>query len=179
MKALATESRRHRGKVFFLFSVSLCLRGNFLSRQRRAFLFLHGLRVLRGSGLLCFLRHLRSREYAMRSGSLPLRDWQSAIHRREFLKLFHNGQKFCCGLYYVKKSDRMRRNEYQTDRYSNCWRGKSVTFLFTNQPNARGEMSPSWRQTHFSDSRKSPQRKLSASHATPESHCVFPVPLST
>ena len=30
MKALATESRR---KSFFLFSVSLCLRGNFLSRQ--------------------------------------------------------------------------------------------------------------------------------------------------
>ena len=30
MKALATESQR---KSFFLFSVSLCLRGNFLSRQ--------------------------------------------------------------------------------------------------------------------------------------------------
>ena len=40
MKALATEARR---KSFFLFSVSLCLRGNFLSRQRRAFLFLCGL----------------------------------------------------------------------------------------------------------------------------------------
>ncbi len=54
MKALATESRRHRGKSFFLFSVSLCLRGNFLSRQRRAFLFLRALGVLRGSRLLCF-----------------------------------------------------------------------------------------------------------------------------
>ena len=32
MKALVTETQR---KSFFLFSVSLCLRGNFLSRQRK------------------------------------------------------------------------------------------------------------------------------------------------
>ena len=34
MKVLATQSLRHRGKAFFLFSLSLRLRGNFLSRQR-------------------------------------------------------------------------------------------------------------------------------------------------
>ncbi len=51
MKAFATESRRHRGKAFFLFSVSLCLRSNFLSRQtaqRKRKALLSVLRVLCG-----------------------------------------------------------------------------------------------------------------------------------
>ena len=49
MKALVTQTQR---KSFFLFSVSLCLRDNFLSRQRaqrRYFLFLRALCFLRGS----------------------------------------------------------------------------------------------------------------------------------
>ena len=53
MKALATESRRRRGKAFFS---SLCLRGSFLSRQRHEDTkFFRGLSELRLAGKKVFL----------------------------------------------------------------------------------------------------------------------------
>ena len=103
---------------------------------------------------------------------------RSGIHRREFLKLFRNRQKFCCGLYCNRKFDRMRRNEYQTGRYSHCLQGKSCKFVFTKQSNAKGDILPWCKHQRFLDSRERPQRKLSANHAALESHCVFPVHLS-
>ena len=72
MKGLVTETQR---KSFFLFSVSLCLRGNFLSRQRaqrRDFLFLRALSVLRGS-LFNFRKRLSQ---ASRSNQGLLTDFQ-------------------------------------------------------------------------------------------------------
>ena len=44
MKALATESRRHRGKAFFLFSVAIFFHGKGKEKA-----LLRALRVLRGS----------------------------------------------------------------------------------------------------------------------------------
>ena len=91
MKALVTETQR---KSFFLFSVSLCLRGNFLSRQRRDFLFLRALCVLRGSIVNTPKRGVGpSKRQSYRTSHFPAAKCPKSNHTRSCKRSVHDHQQ--------------------------------------------------------------------------------------
>ena len=71
---------------------------------RRAFLFLCVLRVLRGSRLLCFLRHLPSRLYQKAESSSR---WRGQISHRAFPRALNRAQTpdYSCPPSFLRKSD--------------------------------------------------------------------------